>query len=696
MSATAAPNGSRYVLGVDVGGTFTDGMLVELETGEIQRAKVPTTPDDQSRAVVEIIYSLGVPPADIDLFCHGTTVGLNAFLQRKGSKVGLICTEGTRDLLDMGRLTRDYRSGLYDPTWKRPQLEHPVIHRRYVRETPGRLLFDGSVHAKLDEEAVRRELIFLRDEGIEAVAVCLMNSYANLDHERRVLELIEEILPDVYVQSSAFRPVVGEYSRTAAVVVDAYTGSVIAQYLERLQGALRKTGFNGPAVITQINGGVRAIDRTAESFPAYTLQSGPVSGILGAEYYGRNFLDVDNLLCIDIGGTSTDLGLVVDGVAQETDDWEVEWALPLGVPAVDVRSVGAGGGSLIHTDAMGTLQVGPESAGAVPGPACYRLGGERPTITDAHLVRGAIRPAAFLGGQMELDAAAAAAVVGELAETLAMDPHRLAVEAVNLMNATIEAELAKMAFERGVDLRRFSLMSFGGAGSLHAVEVARMAGISEVIVPQAAGGFCAMGAITAPPKVDQAIGLVQELADVDVDQLVGLFDGLESAVRQDLEAQGVAPEEVEVRRSLYGMYTGQSFSNELALESWPVDRADLDAWKDRFDVMYEQLYGYSAKEIDVTVTTLRVVGTGPRRQVRLPRLSEGSDAPPPEAAIGTYPVYVTAAELVDVPFYRRSKLLAGNRIPGPTVLEDDTTTVFIPADAVVSVDHYGNLRIELL
>jgi N-methylhydantoinase A len=693
-SSVVEPTGQ--ILGVDVGGTFTDATLIDLASGELRRAKVATTADEQSRGVLQTFAELNVDPDTLRLFSHGTTVGLNAFLQRRGAKTGLICTEGTRDMLDVARMRRDNHDGLYDVHWKRPQQSRPVVHRRFIREVPGRILYDGSEYVELDEAAVRREIEFLRDEGVESIAVSLMNAYANLAHEERIVELVRELMPDAYVQSSAFRPVVGEYGRMVGAVVDAYTGSIVARYLQRLRENMGAAGYDTPAVIMQMNGGVRTLERTVESFPSFTLESGPVAGMLGAEYYGRNFVGSRDLVCIDIGGTSTDVGLVVDGVAATIDEWEIEWGFTLGVPAIDVRSIGAGGGSLIQVDEMGTLRVGPESAGSQPGPACYGRGGTEPTITDAHVVTGSVRGDAFLGGRMELDVEGAHKAVEKVAERLGMSAARLAGEAVHLMNAGIEAEISHMVFERGMDVRDFALFAYGGAGALHAAEVGRLAGMREVIIPQAAGGFSTIGMITAPPKVEQSASRVAELSTLEPGEVQSLFEELERSVLDDLASQGVAAPDIEVRRSLYGMYTGQSFSNELELEAWPLDAEGLARWRDGFDEMYDRLYGYSAPEIDVTITTLRVIGTGPRTQLRLPRLAQGEAEPPPEARVGTgaMPLGEGYAR-VDVPLFQRAELLAGNQIPGPAVIEDEATTIFVPARSQAEVDDYGNIRIEL-
>jgi N-methylhydantoinase A len=422
------------------------------------------------------------------------------------------------------------------------------------------------------------------------------------------------------------------------------------------------------------------------------MVSGPVAGILGAEYFAANFLDVPNLVCIDIGGTSTDLGLVIDGVAQSVSEWEAEWALTLGMPAVDVRSIGAGGGSLIQTDAMGTLRVGPESAGAQPGPVAYGRGGTEPTVTDAHAVLGTMRPETFLGGRMKLEVEAAAEAMGALAERLDLPRERLAEGALQMMNANIESEISKMVFERGVDIRDFSLFAYGGAGALHAVDVARAAGISEVIVPALAGGFSAMGLATAPPKVEQALSRVGSLDAFELSELNELFDGMEERMRADLHAQGVADADISVTRSVSAMYTGQGFANELELAGWPLTDDIIEEWKGRFHNLYDRLYGYSAPEMGITVTTLSLVAVGPRLAFTLPEVQAGGEEPPADALDGHHPLQLGGTRS-DVPFYVRDRLLAGNRIPGPAVIEDAMTTIVVPAGATAAVDNYGTVRI---
>jgi N-methylhydantoinase A len=697
-TATEIPGANGHVegeilLGVDVGGTFTDAIAIDPTTGEIKRAKVSTTPEDQSIGTLETMPALGLSGSELARFSHGMTVGINAVLQRKGAKVGLICTEGTRDMLDTGRIRRDNSDGLYDVTWKRPHQERPLVHRRYVREIGARMLYDGSIHVELNEDQVRRELEFLKAEGVEAVAVCLLNSHVNLEHEERVVELIGEVMPEAYSQSSVLRPVVGEYTRTLAVVQDAYTGPLIVDYLVSLQTGLRERGYGGPAVVMQMNGGVRTIESTVERYPAYTLESGPVAGLLGAEHYGAKFVGATNLVCMDIGGTSTDIGLVVDGKAQMVDEWEVEFALPLGAPAIDVRSIGAGGGSLIRVDEMGTVRVGPESAGARPGPACYDRGGTEPASTDAHVVLGTLRPESFLSGRMPLDAGKAEKAIEEVAERIGMPPLELAAGALRLMNAQIEEEITRMAFDQAVDLRDFVLFAYGGAGAMHAADVARQAGIPEVVVPNMAGGFSALGLGTAPVKVEEERSYVAELSTLNPADIGALSDQLLARVKDDLEGQGVPSESITIERSLHGMYEGQSFDNKLALDEGPVNDESLANWRSRFDAMYDRLYGYSAPEIDITITAVGVSGTGPRPLFTLPELESGGAEPSEESVMAKETVHIEGKAWEEVPCFSRSLLRPDNTIEGPALIDDEMTTIIVPPETTACIDNFGNVRI---
>ena len=683
---------ATYHLGVDVGGTFTDAVLIDVTTGGTRRAKVRSTPEgDQSIGVLAAIAEFDVSPDDIDVFTHGHTVAINALLQRAGARTGLICTEGTRDMLDMGRLRRPFGDELYDATWQRPHQARPLVHRRHVRDVPGRLQHDGSEHVPLDEEAVRSEASFLREEGVESLAVCLLHGYINDEHEQRVVEIIKETIPDAYVQSSALRPVVGEYDRTCTVVLNAYTGPVINRYLERLRDKLRDLGHAHPVQIMQMNGGVRSIEETIETFPAYTIQSGPVGGMLGAEAYARDFIDNPNLLCIDVGGTSTDIGVVIDAVAQRSDDWEVEFGIRLGFPAIDVRSIGAGGGSLIQIDELGTLRIGPESAGADPGPACYGRGGTQPAVTDALVVMGVVQPDLFLAGDMPLSAELAVEAMKTVSDPLGLSPQELARGVFQLINGHIDSEVSKVAFERALDVSQFSVLAYGGAGPVHGAAVAQALGAKSAIVPFFPGGFSALGMLTAPVRAEAAISVVQEIDAVEPERIIELFDGLERQVLEDLTRQGLDADEVTLVRSIDGMYSGQSFANTIPVEAWPID---VEAWKKAFHEFYDRIYGYSATETPIVATTFTVIASGPPRTLPLREIEAGDEQPSEEAVVARRPVHFDEGEC-ETAFYRRDALRGGNVIPGPAVIDDGLATVLVTPGSTATVDRFGNIHIDV-
>jgi N-methylhydantoinase A len=679
---------------VDVGGTFTDAVLVDEDAGTIRRAKVLTTPADRSEGTLNAVDQFGISGADIYQFSHGSTAGINALIERKGAKTALICSQGTRDLLDMGRLRRPLGDDLYDPTWQRAHQANPIVHRRHVREVSARSLYDGSTYVDLDEDEVRAQLAFLREEGIESVAVCLLHSWKNLAHERRIVELIEEELPDVYVQWSAVRPVYGEYGRTLTCVLDAYTGPLIAEYLESLRSKLAAQGFPGQVLIMQMNGGTRTLEETVEHFPAYMIESGPVAGALGAEHYAHSRLDNDNLICMDIGGTSTDIAFIVEGAAQVTDEWEFEFSLPLGVPAVDVRSLGAGGGSIIGIDEMGTLSVGPRSAGARPGPACYGQGGAEPTITDAYVELGIVQPGLFLGGELTIDTDAAHTALSRVAEPMQLEAASLATGAIKLMNVHIENEISKMAFERALDMRNFSLLAYGGAGAIHAAQVARRLGMREAVIPYFPGGFSALGMITAPIKVERAVSIIEPVDAIGADGINEHVEKLHQEVGDDLARQGIAEEDMRFDRVLYGMYEGQSFDNRLPLAAeGGLTEARLDQWKEDFHAYYDRIYGYSAREMPIILTTASVVGIGPTPVVPLQELEAGGEEPGGDTIELRATISVDGKVFEDAPFYSRDRLLAGNRVVGPGVIDDGLSTILLPEASTATIDKFGGIHI---
>lgn len=683
-----------FHLGIDVGGTFTDAVLVSIEEGTVRRAKVRTTPEDQSAGVLEALAAFDIDPSDITTFTHGNTVAINALLERKGPRTALICTEGTRDSLDMGGLVRPNGPDLYDASWIRPHQIRPLVHRRYIRDIPERLTYDGAVHVPLDEAVVRKEIEFLKSEDVTSVAICLLHAYRNAEHEEAVRKIIAEVMPDAYVQSSSVRPVIGEYDRTFAVVLNAYTGPLITDYLRKLRARLVENGYGGDVLITQMNGGVRTLERTIDELPAYAIQSGPTAGLLGAESYAGEVLDERNYVCIDIGGTSTDIGLVNDGVAQRTDDWEFEFGIRLGFPALDVRSIGAGGGSIISIDELGTLSVGPESAGSEPGPACYGRGGTQPTMTDAMVALGVVHPDLFLDGRMNLSKDAAVEALDTVAEPLGMTHLELAWGAFGLMNAQIESEASKIIFEAAVDPTGFVVLAYGGAGPIHATSVAHMLGMKRVVIPYFPGGFSALGMVAAPLRVEKAVSIVDDVDVLGADRLASIFEALDSDAVADLAGQGVSESEVVIERSLHGHYKGQGFANRVVLREWPLTDEAIANWKNDFHEFYERAYGYSAPETPIEVTTMTVTATGARGKIPLTRVETGTDTPPDSALEMRSEVSLDGRTTQEIPFYKRQSLLAGNRVAGPAVIDDGLSTILVAEHTTATIDPFGNVLID--
>lgn len=685
---------SRYRLGVDVGGTFTDGVAHDMDTGELIRMKVSTTPEDQSTGTVNLLEQFDFAPAELAAFNHGATVGLNAVLTRTGAKTGLLCTSGFRDLLDIGQLYRPDGDDLYDPQWIRPHQDRPLVHRRHRREIGERLRDDGAVHEAMDEQAARREIEFLRAEGVDSVAVCLINAYADDVHERRLCALIAELLPDAYVQVSSIQARAGEYKRTFSVVLDAYAGPAITHYLSSLRERMREIGFAGDLQIMQMTGGLRNLDTTIGYFPALTMASGPVAGILGAEFYAGHALQTTSLVCVDIGGTSTDIGFIQNGRSLVTDDWEVDEGMPLGVSTVDVSSIGAGGGSLVRVDEFGTLTAGPESAGAMPGPVAYGRGGTEPTLTDCYLVLGYVEPSLFLGGKMSLDRDAARAAFEPLAARLDTTPEGVARAAYDLVNRDIVNAVRAKAFDRALDVRDYALFAYGGAGPLHAVATAQGLGMNSVVVPYFPGGFSAFGMLASRPKVEHVSAQMRSLDALDPADLTQTFTELEDQVSADLVVQGVAPDDVSLDRYVYVMYTGQSWDNRLPVPAGELDGASVDAIRAATDAHYEAVYGYVAPELGVFVTTLAAAGEGPPPELRLPEIPRGDAAPPSGAEKLRGQARFGKEGRVETAFVARGELLAGNVIAGPAVIDDELGTILVPPGARADVDDHATITIR--
>jgi N-methylhydantoinase A len=681
--------------GVDVGGTFTDAVYMR-EDGTISRGKVLTTADDQSVGTVAALKQVVEDPASLTSFHHGYTVGINAALTRRGAKAGLLATAGHRDLLDIGRLCRPFDEALYDPTWQRPHEANPIIPRRHRREIPERMREDGEVLVALDEDATRRELELLKSEGIEAIAISFMHGHEHPAHEQRVRELVAEVMPGAYVQTSEIWPVSGEFERAFVVALDAYTGPPVVKYVSRLEDRLKEEGFDVGIEIMQMNGGLRSSARVQER-PVFTLQSGPVAGLLGAQFYSQQLLGNRSLVCLDIGGTSSDLGVIRDGEAEVTNEWELEHAIPLSITTLDVRSIGAGGGSMIQIDEVGSLRVGPESAGSKPGPACYGLGGTAPAMSDAYVTMGLLQPNLFLGGDMELYPEKAVEALASVGDRLDMTPQELAQGAWDIMNTNIAAAIRGMTINRGLDPRECSLFPYGGAGAMHAVSVARELNIPEVVVPYFPGGFSAFGMIVSRKRVEFSAAAVKSLDVLGVDGMNAMIDDLTAKCREDLLSQGVPEADMTIAVAYYAMYAGQSWDSRVPIEQSRLEEGDIERLSDEFHAYYLDRFGYKAEEMPIIVTNVAVTGFGPSPEIKLPNIDAADVAPgrtTEDAVIQRGTVYLDHREHQDVGIYARGRLIEGDEIAGPAVIDDELGTITVNAGATARVGTFGTLYID--
>jgi N-methylhydantoinase A len=691
MSDNGNSSARPWWVGIDVGGTFTDVIAINRLTAEILDQKVLTTKGRQENGVLAALKEVGVPLGDVGEIVHGHTSGINAVLSRQGAKTALLATAGHRDLLDIGRMDRELGEKLYDPTWVRPHQERPIVRRRDrfgVRERTGP---EGESVRALDEDQVREIAAEIRERGHEAVAICFLNSYVGPQHEERAAEIMREECPGVYVQTSKLYPVTKEAERTNTVAFDAYVGPIVTDYLHRLEHDLRGAGFEGALWIMTMNGGVGSVAETSKA-PVFQLVSGPVGGVAGAVHLTRVVKGgSQNLLTMDVGGTSTDVSAIRGGETPMTDLWTEEQGLTMAIPAVDVTSVGSGAGSIAHIDSLGTLRVGPESAGSEPGPACYGRGGTRPTVTDACVHLGILQPDLFAGGAIPLDAEAAERALAALGEQLGMSPLEVAAGTYRLACSDMAGSIRAISTYRGLDLREFSLLAFGAAGPMMAVQVARELEVRSVVVPQRPGGFSAFGLLTSDIRVTKARSPMKTVQAYGAKDLEADYGKLEAAARRDLVAQGVGADEIDFQREFFAMYAGQTWDNRLPLEAGELDDGRIARLEASVHEFYEGRYGFSAGELPIVLSALEVTGMARRPQLQ-PAPAKAATG---DAKIRTTSVRLESIDSDDVPVYDRELLSVDQRIDGPAVIVESYATSVIDGDSSARILASGELEITL-
>jgi N-methylhydantoinase A len=681
-------------LGVDVGGTFTDLALWNETTGQLAVLKIPSVPHDPADGILAglraIIDREGLPPPTLRFVAHGTTVATNALLEHKGARTALVTTRGFRDLLEIGR---QKRPDLYDLQADKPV---PLVPRQLRLEIAERLLPDGTVREKLRADEVARLLGVLErlaaepDDGgraVEAVAVCFLYSFLDPTHERQVAAQVRERFGDWYVAlSSEVSPQFREFERLSTTVMNAYLGPLISRYVGRFAEEVRRLGVPAPPYINQSNGGIISV-AAARDVPVRTLLSGPSAGVMGAAWVA-GAAGFKSIITFDMGGTSTDVARVEHGQPIIEDERTIA-GHPVRIPTLEIESVGAGGGSIAWVDSGGALKVGPESAGAHPGPACYGRGGIRPTVTDANVVLGRLSATHLLDGVMKLQAERATQAVDDLAAALGLPRLEAARGIVSVVQANMLATIRLVSVRKGYDPRAYTMVAFGGAGPLHAAALARDLGIARVLVPPAPGILCAIGLLVEPLRIDLVRSRIQLLDALTPAEIERGFESMESEALAWLDRESVTPARRRLVRALDMRYLGQNF--ELTV---PAPSSDLGRLRQAFLREHERVYGYAAEDEAVQVVAFRLTGLGEPEPLGRPSVGRAARPEPVEAGVGERAVYFEEARaFVPTPIYRRERLLAGHRLAGPAVVEQmDSTTVILPGQSA-DVDEQGNLLI---
>ena len=691
-------------IGIDIGGTFTDAALVDGETGAIRVVKVLTTPEDPAQgfmaALERGLAECQATGRDVAAVVHATTVATNAIIEGKTARVGMLVTRGFRDILEIGR---QIRSRLYDVHLQKPA---PLVPRRFSLEVTERLDHEGRVLQPLDLDEVRQAARRLRQEGVEAVVVCLLHSYLNPAHERAVAEIVRTELPDVFLSvSSDVCPEYREYLRASTTAVNAAVMPIVSRYVDALESRLHALGAVAPFYVMQSNGGVMT-SSSAKARPVYMVESGPAAGVIAAGAIAAPY-GYKNVMSFDMGGTTAKVGLIQDGQLRLSTEIEVgaQSVTPLGegrgggypirTPVIDLVEVGAGGGSEAWIDAGGALRVGPRSAGARPGPACYGRGGTTPTITDANLVLGRLNPAFFLGGEMALDAGAARkAIADRVAAPLALDPIAAAAGIVEIANAHMIGAMRLVSVQRGYDPRQFVLVAFGGAGPLHANALARELGIPAVLVPPNPGIASAVGMLMTDLRHEFVTTRRVRLDALTPEALESLFADFLVEGSARLDRDGVPASDRQMLRSVDLRYHGQSFELSIAVPAGSLTVADVGRLRAEFDAAHERAYGYAAPEDAVELVNVRLaaIGVTPRPR-RAPLPPGGRDAA--KALKGTREVWF--AEIGgwrNTNVLDRAKLLSGNVIGGPAIVEEHDASTLVHPGWEATVDQHGNLVVR--
>jgi N-methylhydantoinase A len=672
------------VVAVDIGGTFTDLMGFDAATGRFAQAKSLTTPAQLVQGVIDCLRKSGLAPGAVDELIHGSTVAINTLIERKGARTGLIVTAGTRDVYIIGRGNRPESYNLF---FHRHQ---PLVSRRHTREVRERVLASGAVHEPLDRAGLEAACKFLAAEGVEAVAVCFLHSYANPEHERAAGAIVAQALPNAYVSlSHEILREYREFERTSTTAVNAYIGPKVGGYVQSLEASLGAIGFRGDLAIMRSNGGVMTPE-VATKRPVAMMESGPVGGIIASARVGQA-LGFPNVISFDMGGTTAKASLVRGGEPTMSAGYHVGGYAsghPVMVPVIDVVEVGAGGGSIAWIDEVGALKVGPQSAGADPGPICYRGGGTEPTITDANVALGRLNPDDFLGGEMRLDGEGAIrGIQQKIADPLKLDVIAAADAIIAIAIAKMSLAVREVSVEKGYDPRDFALVASGGAGPLHVMAIARELHVPTVIVPLFPSHFSALGMLLADERHDFIRTHYADLGRLDFAQLLAVHDDMVIEANASLRQKRDAVYQIHLDLR----YVGQEFTLSVPVSLAQIRDADRTGIRTAFDALYDQRYAHHSPEEPVELVNIRLAAIGARPRLLFPRVAEGGRAEPERRR----KVYLGGGDAVDCPVYRREALPAGAALAGPAIIQEHGTTTVLFAGDRMRVAPSGELIIEV-
>jgi len=674
---------------VDVGGTFTDLLLFDDQTGASFKTKVPSTPDDPSRAVVsgtkQICDLSDTSPSDIDFFLHGTTVATNAVLEGKGARVGLVVTEGYRQILQIARSLVPGGLAAWI-VWPKPT---PMAALEDTVEVSGRMDAFGKEIRPVDAAQVEASLRKLAVQDVEAITICLMNSYVNGEHENQVAEIARKVFPNLKVSvSHEILPEMFEYERALTTVANSAVQPIVGNYVSNLETELRNMGMNGQLNLLRSDGGLMSAAKS-QTAPVNLLMSGPAGGVTGALWVAKS-AGHKNILTLDVGGTSTDVALIEDFQPRLVRNTDVGH-LSVRASSLDVKTVGAGGGSIAHVPELtGALRVGPESAGAVPGPACYSKGGELPTVTDANVVLGYL-PEELLGGSFKLDRAAAKTAVQTVADALGLDVYQAASGIIDIVNENMFGALRMISVQQGYDPRDFALMGFGGAGSLHSNAVAKLMGSWPVIVPRSPGVLCAVGDATTQARAEASRSHSKRRSDTSSEEISGILADMGNQVRDELRNDGAKEGEVTVKYQADIRYHGQAFEIPMDIVFDGFAAGGLEALCDAFDAEHKRMFTFNM-DAEHEIVNLRAIALG--KSLELPAIQiEKGTGDPSGAVIRDTEVYIDGG-MQPAKIYDRDKLKADDKIPGPAIIIEMDSTALVHPGCVAAVDSFGNIIIN--